>query len=243
MPHSAIRAILFDKDGTLIDFNGTWGPAAWSAMETLADGDARVLDRLVAVSEFDAEAMLFAPGSPLVAGSSAQWGPLWARVLGRAADEAAFAEFDELLTSASLRIGVAPIGDVRAVLAALAGRGLPLGIATNDSEGSARRQMERLGLGDLLGFFAGYDSGYGSKPDPAMVSAFVAHQGLAPHEVALIGDSRHDLVAARAAGVIAVAVLTGPSGEAARDGIAPFADVVLGSIADLEPWLDGHGPT
>lgn len=239
MPHAAIRAILFDKDGTLIDFNGTWGPAAWVAMQTLAAGDSAVLARLVEVSDFDVAREAFRPASPLVAGSSAQWGPLWARVLGHPSEDATSAGYGDLLMDASLRLGVAPIGDVRAVLAGLDARGLPLGIATNDSEGSARLQMDRLGIADLVGFVAGYDSGYGSKPDPGMVSAFVRDRGLRPHEVALVGDSRHDLVAARAAGVVAVAVLTGPSGEAARAGLAPFADVVLGSIADLDDWLDG----
>src|SRR4051812_17027696 len=34
------KAILFDKDGTLIDFDGTWGPAAYEVMRALAQGDA-----------------------------------------------------------------------------------------------------------------------------------------------------------------------------------------------------------
>ena len=33
-----IRAILFDKDGTLVDFNRTWGPAVQSVLKDLARG-------------------------------------------------------------------------------------------------------------------------------------------------------------------------------------------------------------
>jgi phosphoglycolate phosphatase len=33
-----IRAILFDKDGTLVDFNRTWGPAVQSVLKDLAHG-------------------------------------------------------------------------------------------------------------------------------------------------------------------------------------------------------------
>ncbi|MBV9077084.1 MAG: HAD family hydrolase [Methylobacteriaceae bacterium] len=231
-------AILFDKDGTLIDFNRTWGPAAYGTMEVLAEGDRALLEQLVLVSEFDAASLAFRPSSPLVAGSSAQWGPLWAEVLGEAPTPALLTRFDTLLSERGLR-SLAPIGEPRAVLARLARRGLPLGIATNDAEASARAQAEALGIQDLVGYVAGYDSGHGSKPDPGMVTAFARAHGLPAGRVAMVGDSTHDLVAARAAGAIAVAVLTGPRGRAAEAEIAPLADAVLGSIGDLEAWLDG----
>ena len=51
----------------------------------------------------------------------------------------------------------------------------------------------------------------------------------------MIGDSLHDLHAARSAGMVAVGVLTG---LASRADLAPAADIVLDSIADLPDWLD-----
>jgi phosphoglycolate phosphatase len=59
-----------------------------------------------------------------------------------------------------------------------------------------------------------------------------------PAETALVGDSLHDLEAARAAGVMAIAVLTGPRGAAARRELEPLADHVLASIDDLPAFLD-----
>jgi phosphoglycolate phosphatase len=64
-----------------------------------------------------------------------------------------------------------------------------------------------------------------------MVEAFARHTGLAAQEIALVGDSTHDLHAARAAGAIAIAVLSGP---ASREELEPHADYVIGSIADLQ---------
>ena len=49
-----IRAILFDKDGTLVDFQRTWGPATHSVLTRLSNGDSAVFDRLAAVSRYDA---------------------------------------------------------------------------------------------------------------------------------------------------------------------------------------------
>ena len=208
-------------------------------MTALAGGDRARLERLMLVSEYIEEERRFRPTSPLIAGSSAHYGPLWAEALGREPGEALYGEMDELFRLGGLR-HLAPIGMPAAILQELAGRGLHLGIATNDAEASAHAQANALGISDLMSFVAGYDSGFGGKPDPGMVTAFVQHHGLAPSEVALIGDSTHDLVAARAAGVIAVAVLTGPLGAAARPEIEPHADYVLDSIADLAAWLDGE---
>ena len=108
--------------------------------------------------------------------------------------------------------------------------------------------IERLGLchdhpiewrhtlirGDRFAFVAGYDSGHGAKPAPGQCLAFARATGLAPAQVAMVGDSRHDLAAGRAAGMRTVAVLTGPARD---DDLRPFADVVLPDIGHLPDWL------
>jgi phosphoglycolate phosphatase len=50
-----------------------------------------------------------------------------------------------------------------------------------------------------------------------------------------VGDSRHDLVAGRAAGMRCVGVLTG---LADRADLSPLADAVLPDIGHLPGWLD-----
>lgn len=234
---AAFDAILFDKDGTLIDFDATWGPAAFAVMENLAGGNSAALDRLMRVSEYVLTERRFLPSSPLVAGSSAHYGPLWAQALGRGCDGDFLALLDELFLEAGLA-HLAPIGDPQALCTHLAARGYMLGIATNDSQASAQAQAHALGIAGQMRFIAGYDSGHGSKPEPGMISAFVEAHIVAPSRVALVGDSLHDLHAARAAGVCAIAVLSGPRGEAARAEVAPFADHVIPSITQLPDLLE-----
>ena len=89
-----------------------------------------------------------------------------------------------------------------------------------------------------IDFVAGYDSGHGGKPDPGMVIAFARFLDADPSEVAMVGDSLHDLDAARAAGALAVAVLSGPAERAALE---PYADVVIDDIGDLPELLAGLG--
>ena len=78
--------------------------------------------------------------------------------------------------------------------------------------------------------------GFGSKPDPRMVRGFCEAVGIAPGEVAMVGDAVHDLAMGRAAGVgLNVGVLSGTSG---REDLEDFADLILASINDL-PALAG----
>lgn len=239
MPRTeGLCGILFDKDGTLIGFDETWGPAAYAVMGILSAGDRTRLEGLMAVSHYIEEERRFRPSSPLIAGSSAAYGSLWADVLDRPAEPAFYAEMDQLFRAEGLR-SLSPIGRPARVAARLVEAGYALGIATNDAEASARAQAAALGLEPYLDFVAGYDSGYGAKPEPGMVAAFAAHLSVPAKRIALVGDSPYDLIAARAAGAVAIAVLSGPLGDAASGEMTPLADHVIGSIADL-PALLAH---
>jgi phosphoglycolate phosphatase len=231
-----IRAILFDKDGTLIDFQRTWGPATHAVLAHFAGGDLAVFEALAAVSGFVTAEQRFLVDSPIISGTSPDFGTLWAQVLGRPATADFFAEIDRLYNVTGLD-HLVPIGDPVGVLADLHRRGYRLGIATNDAEAGAHAQMARLGLAQIVEFIAGYDSGYGAKPAAGPVLAFTRVIGVEANEVAVVGDSVEDLVAARAAGAVAVGVRSGPvPGEL----LAPHADALIDSIADLPAWLAGR---
>jgi len=232
-----LKGILLDKDGTLVDFDATWGPAAYEVMRALADGNEAAFHELMQVSEYVESERRFLPTSPLVAGSSAHYGPLWAKVLGRNDGPHLHAEIDELFRVYGL-MHLTPIARPSQVVEALRARDLRVGIATNDAESSALDQAEALGLSPLLDFVAGYDSGFGSKPGHGMVSGFAAACQIPVHQIALVGDSTHDLHAARSAGAVAIAVLTSPLRAAARPELEPLADYIIDSIVDLPDLID-----
>ena len=231
-----IRAILFDKDGTLVDFQRTWGPAAQAVMQHIAGGNRAAFERLVAASRFVEAEQRFLPDSPLIAEPTSVYGALWATALGRPANAEFFAEIDRLLCDATTR-HLTAIGDPKALLTLLAARGYRLGMITNDAEITARAHARKLGLDKLLEFIAGYDSGFGAKPDPGPALAFAQAVGVPPSETAIIGDTVLDLATARAAGAIAIGVLTGLTPFAI---LAPRADAVLTSPAEFSAWLDSR---
>jgi phosphoglycolate phosphatase len=228
-----IAAVLFDKDGTLIDFDGTWGPAFHAIIHALAKGEAAVVRAQADALHFSLDDRRFRATSPIIAGSSASYGRLWGEAIGRADHAALRLEIDALSAAESIK-SLTPIGSPGEVFEALIAQGLRLGVATNDSEASARRHIEALGLSAKVEFIAGYDSGHGGKPEPGMVLEFARRLGVTPGEVALVGDSIHDLHAARAAGALAIGVLSGPAG---RDELAPHADHLIADIGALPALL------
>jgi phosphoglycolate phosphatase len=231
---ASIVGVLFDKDGTLVDFDETWGPATYAIIAALAGGDPERMRAQADRLGFLLEAKRFLPDSPLISGSLPHYAAMWGEALGRSDFDALKREIDGLATVEALK-ALTPIGEPAAALDALRAMGLRLGLATNDSEASARRQIAALGLGEAIEFVAGYDSGHGGKPDPGMVIAFARHLGAPPEQIAMVGDSPHDLMAARAAGALAIAVLSGPLG---RDALAPLADHVVADVAALPALLE-----
>ncbi len=76
------------------------------------------------------------------------------------------------------------------------------------------------------------------KPDPAFFRAGVGALGLAPEEVAMVGDDvRTDVGGAQRSGLVGVLVRTGKFSPADLDGdVTP--DAVLDSLADLPVWWE-----
>jgi phosphoglycolate phosphatase len=226
-----ITAILFDKDGTLFDFHLSWGDWTLAVLTELACGDPQRVAALAAAIEFDLPAGRFERTSPVIAGTV---GDAVARMLPLLPGMNA-AELVYRLNEAAAEAPMHPAVPLLPLLTALSGRGLALGVATNEAEAPARRQLAAAGIAPLFDFIAGCDSGHGAKPAPGQLIAFAEATGRAPREVLMVGDSRHDLAAGRAAGMVTVGVLTGPA-EAAD--LADLADAVLPDIGHLPGLLD-----
>jgi phosphoglycolate phosphatase-like HAD superfamily hydrolase len=165
---------------------------------------------------------------------------IFERIHGRAATEAEIAAIlERYLTHlddevARSRYQVMP--GVAAALDAIEARGLPLGLATGNVERGAEIKLRR---GDLWRHFA--FGGYGS--DAAERGALVARaieraearagRAIARADIWVIGDTPRDIAAARACGVRAIGVATGPHRpDALRD-----ADLVWETLEELPGWL------
>ena len=113
-----IAAVLFDKDGTLLDFDGTWGPAFHAMIAALAKGEESAMRAQAEALHFSLEEKRFRPTSPIIAGSSATYGQLWGEAIGRTDYAALRQEIDSLSAVESLK-ALTPIGRPLEALAAL----------------------------------------------------------------------------------------------------------------------------
>lgn len=227
---SQIKAVLFDKDGTLFDFYATWGVWAKTLLLEESGGDAALAARMGAAIGYDFEAEKFAKDSMVIFDTP----PDIAAALLPFFEGETVEELTERLNAAAAKVPMVEAVPLIPFLLELEARGLKLGVATNDGEVPARAHLAASGIAGMFDFIVGSDSGHGGKPEPGMLNAFAAHLGLAGDAIAMVGDSVHDLVAGRAAGMATVAVLTG---VAEHDELAPHADVVLPDIGHLAAWL------
>ncbi len=231
-----IEGVLFDKDGTLLDFQATWLPVLREAAVAAAGGEGESALHLLAIGGYDASLEQVRAGSLLAAGNTAEIAAAWAAHLPGRDTYELVALLDRIFVEGGARHAT-PVTDLGPLFARLKGRGLALGVATSDSLQGARASLAGFGVLDRLDFLAGYDSGHGVKPNPGMVEGFCAATGLAAAQVAVVGDNLHDLEMGRAAEAgLVVGVL---SGNAARGELEVLADYVLDGIAEIEALLDG----
>ncbi|SFJ57040.1 HAD family hydrolase [Jannaschia pohangensis] len=224
-----IRAILFDKDGTLTDFRATWDGWMPAMIRDLSRASGHPEQGVADAFGFDLGAgrlrddalIVTAPGHVTVAAA--------ARAIGWSARD-----LSAWIGPRSSSVRQVMVPGVPQVVARLVAAGLPLGVLTNASEAEARNHLTDMGIVDHITRIIGHDSGFGAKPDPRGAADFARALGLPPASVALVGDGLTDMAAARGAGLTAVAVLTGTLGRAA---LAPHAAAVIDDVTGLPDWL------
>ena len=226
----AIRGILFDKDGTVIDYWRTWVPINREVALFAAKGDTDLAAELLRLGGHDPTTDRVTPGSPLAAGSVDDIAEAFAPRLGGSGPPDLATGIEAIFRRGGAAHS-ALLEGARETIVELKRRGFGIGLATNDSAGGLQASLTEHRVLHLFAFTAGCDSGFGSKPDPRMVHGFCGAVGLEAREIAVVGDAVHDLAMGRAAEVgLNVGVLSGTS---ERQDLEQFADLILPSINDL----------
>jgi phosphoglycolate phosphatase len=243
-------AVIFDKDGTLIDFDTMWGHWAKLSVSRLAAeaGDGELEGELYALLGYDPEARQTRPESPLSIAGTSQLAIIAAAVLCRhgipwtdAEERArrAFLERDDL-PLASL---VQPAGDVLGLFAALHAAAVRVAVITTDHREATEEALQILGIGGLVDYLVSGDDPVSSKPAPDAVLVTCRQLGVDLARTAVVGDTVADLLMAERAGAgLRVAVLTGAG---SRDRLQAYSDVLLRSIDEItvvQPGLDPGRP-
>lgn len=229
------RLVIFDKDGTLIDFHAMWSGWVESlAAQLEAASGVRLAHRLYECVGYDCASRRALPGRPLAVWSMARIRE-WCLALmlgasnlsleeGEAAMEKAWAPPDPVALAR-------PVADLPTLLTGLRAMGMKIAVATTDDREPTLVTLSALGLTALVDAIVAGDDGVPIKPAPEMVWAACQSAGVPVEQAIVVGDSIADMVMGRAAGAgLTVGVLTGVS---SAEMLAAHAGVVLNSIADL----------
>lgn len=231
-----IRGILFDKDGTLVDFNATWFQIGDMLALEAAGGDRLRADHLMRQAGYDFGQRRFLADSVFAAGTNADVVSLWYPDLSPTLRVELLNRFNRITASKGATKAV-PLPGIIDAVGALHGQGYRLGVVTNDSTGGAEQTLLMLGIAHLFSAAFGYDGVANPKPAPDAVLAFCERTGLEPCEIAIVGDNGHDLEMAHNAGCgLAIGVLSGTGTE---QSLGPRAHAVIGSVAELPAFLAG----
>ena len=235
-----IRAVVFDKDGTLIDFNAMWG--SWItdlARHLEAVSYVAIAPQLFRAVGFDPATGAVAPSGPLAIATMAEIRVLANQVLRAAGLTPASAA---AATQAGWYIPdpvalAQPLADLPALFGSLRARGMRIAVATTDDRAPTLATLAALGVAPLVDALACGDDGRPIKPAPDTILALCQELGVAPAQAAMVGDTVADLRMGRAASVgLNIGVL---SGVGAAELLAPLADVLLLSVAGMLPLAAG----
>ena len=210
------RLFLFDLDGTLVD-----------SSRDIAHAVNRMLERLQLPTLRAAQILEFVGEGSRV---------LVERALGAASRRAAAPELvsqgsalyleeyaEHMLDSTRLYPGVGRALDAL--------EWATLGVVTNKLERFTRPILEALGVSERFSIILGGDSTAERKPDPGPLREAMARAGVPASETAMVGDSRIDVEAGRAAGAFTCGIAAGFRGrdELQRAG----CDLIVDRIDDL----------
>lgn len=238
-----IKGILFDKDGTLIDFYEVWGTAVSPVMEKLLhkyglSGIAHIREKLleklgVVGQRIDPEGALAWKPYHLIAEDLLE-------VLGNFEGKPEAKELTQELINGfyeevcEKRQEYPAFTDLPVLMKELAGMGIKVGLATTDEFASAKICMEKLGIADYISFYGTAGGSLPVKPSGELIKAAAEYWQIEPCQIAVVGDTPNDMRFAHNGNAVGIAVL---SGTGKKEDLQPWADDIINSVDDLTALL------
>ncbi len=229
-----VDLVVFDKDGTLIDFDRMW--SGWSAelvAKVARATDPALAGRLGHALGLDRASGRIVPGGPL---SATPMGHLRALTVATLREAGLAPEAAETAVARSWDppdpVALAhPLADLPTLFGGLRASGRRIAVVTSDDRAPTEATLAGLGVAGLVDAVVCADDGLPVKPAPDALLEACRQAGVPADRTAMIGDSRADLAMGRAAGArLVVGVL---SGVGDRRELELDADLILPSIADL----------
>ncbi len=227
-----IKAIAFDKDGTLLRYDRFWLPIAQAAAtQLLADRglDAALLPHLcnsVGVNDGIAGILCHGTYAEAAQAMNATLAAIVPAFVPLTADEVA-AAFARNINRGEI---VSTCPDIAGVFARLRAQGLILAVITSDNAAMTDTCLRQLGLAETFDAVYVDDGAHPTKPAPYYMHRFCAEFSLQPAEVLMVGDTPTDMSFAANSGAHAIGVAANDNDRAI---LAPHATRVLSHIGEI----------
>ena len=237
-----VEAIIFDKDGTLLDFDAFWVAVSHKAiaeiLAKLGTSCVSVEDVLEAFGVHDGVADV---DGILCKGTYAQMGECICELLrdhGCSVSEAdAISLVNEAYKNHSHDGEIIPTCDgLYELLSGLKEQGIKLAVVTTDITDVALECLERLKIRHLFDKIYTDDGRTPTKPDPYCAEAFSHISGIDKANMLMVGDTMTDVQFAKNAGMMSAALARS---EKVKSELAPHADFIIESLSDVTYIVNG----
>ncbi len=230
--------VVFDKDGTLLDFEHMWGGLLRAEVEALsATGGDALAQALYAGVGYDPASRRTEAYGPWAMATTEQVLTILAATLYRhgytwpAAWEAVLSTWRSLTAVERLPALVRPTADLTVLFGELRHAGTRIAVLTTDNRQATEQTLKLLGVADLADAVICGDDGMPVKPAPEAVWALCRRWSIPVERTVVVGDTVFDLQMGRRAGAgLTVGVL---SGAGTREALEPEADVIVPSVGDI----------
>jgi|SRR5690625_3579643 len=207
-----IDGILFDKDGTLLDFRSLWVNWAQEFITRIISA-AKLTEiergRLSQSIGFQYDLKRWDPTGPLCIGSLNdlisilslqlyQNGFGWDEALAIVTDA-----HDDTDQKNDWKDSIKAVSGLRQLLAKAKACSLKLGVVTSDNHSQAIKHLKALEIDLYFKSVIGHDQVERGKPYPDMVEKACEHLDLKPKHALIIGDSNGDMVLGKKSGTVA----------------------------------------
>ena len=229
------QAIIFDKDGTLIDFDAMWGSWTLQLADRLHSSiGLDIRQALCACYGYDPVRHKILPDGSLTCTPMWRLRELMVGVLsssGLSATEASGAVANVWHVPDPVTLAK-PFTDLQKLFLNIHKLEIKIAIATADDRQPTHEMLQAFGLQDLITTMVCADDGIQAKPAPDMVTTLCQRMSIDPCHVIVIGDTVADLQMARSAEAgYAIGVLSGVGSLA---NLTPLADLLIDTIDSLQ---------
>jgi phosphoglycolate phosphatase-like HAD superfamily hydrolase len=229
------RLVIFDKDGTLIDFQRMWGYWAGAFAERISQQIAvDVRHDVLHLYGVDPHSLRIDPQGALSISPMATMQQMVVRhIMPYCSDMAqAYQIVQQAWQPPDPTMNVHPLADLPLLFGQLRQLGVLIAVATADNRQPTVATLTHLGVGQHVAAFACADDPHmPPKPAPDKIWAVCQMLDVHPHDAIMIGDTPADMQMGRNAGVMAQIGVT--SGVSTADELQPWASWVMATIADV----------